>query len=547
MAPVGLKHWMLHNDQLANEYDETLKLSPGYDPVRAVDPALTFHAPLLTGPNSIPGAIRATFERNSEATYLAPRGRFGLIAQDDESRHEYTPQDEPIGVLMEPAKSNKCENWNANPDADLTNIGISAGPGLFSRELLPEILQLSGLSAICKSGYVFCLDTRGVAATDVIVEGTVQTLNPHVYSGYVHCVQGSGFIALSGVASTDFFVTEIFERVHGVATPDLTSRQWQIRADADSLVYFVLNQLEELSTPSSVIVTEGAATSRAVDQLSWPLWTSPYGPQYVRNGDFQSSEYWQATPPWVIADGKACIDGSQVAGSDLFQDIDFEPDQWYQFRVDHFDRQGGNFVPYINGTAGDLIYFDGSYQQFIKAGASGGLVLTSSIDHIGCVDNISVRKVDFILNQAEGMGAIIVRFQYGKADTEPNSFRSIAGLEPANTSWVSEIHAGNGNTYLELTDQTNFSNATLDDNNGPEPGIDYLIAWRWSDVIQIGFKKAGIWIWGNSPVYSGSFDEDGFLRAMFNPQLPKHGRDLRLWSKDRGSAWLEDFFEGVAE
>ena len=129
MAPVGLKHWILHNDQLASEYDETLQLTPGYDPVRDVDPALTLHASLLTGPDSIPGAIRAISERNSEATYRAPRGVFLLNAPDDQSRHEYSGQDEALGVLLEPADTNKCTNWNANPDAALQNVVPVIGVG----------------------------------------------------------------------------------------------------------------------------------------------------------------------------------------------------------------------------------------------------------------------------------------------------------------------------------------------------------------------------------------------------------------------------------
>ncbi len=273
MAPVGLKHWMLHNDQLANEYDETLKLSPGYDPVRAVDPALTFHAPLLTGPDSIAGAIRATFERNSEATYLAPRGAFLLTAGDDESRHEYTPQDEPLGVLMEPARTNKCENWNANPDAALTNIRDVTGTGTFERINQAAALRRAGLNAICADGNVIRItETDGASAYAVSIAGEVGNLNEHAAQIWARVIQGEGRLNLTGGGApfTEFTNTE-FELIELVKPPLTIEATLQVQAQPDSIVEFVLNELEESEVPSSIIVTKGAATSRAVDQLSWPL------------------------------------------------------------------------------------------------------------------------------------------------------------------------------------------------------------------------------------------------------------------------------------
>ncbi len=272
MAPVGLKHWMLHNGQLANEYDETLKLSPGYDPVRAVDPALTFHAPLLTGPDSIPGAIKATFERNSEATYLAPRGTFLLAAEDDESRHEYTPQDEALGVLMEPASTNKCENWNANPDAALSNMAVSGDPAaILSRVLDREALYQAGLSFRAESGYVFRLDNRaGSTIARVTVEGQTGNTNAHAVSVWW---RGSGLaqIGVTGAYAPSEALPDHYVQESAIVLPSAGTNIFAIQAAGGSDVFFVLNQLEESEVPSSVIVTEGAATSRAVDQLSWPL------------------------------------------------------------------------------------------------------------------------------------------------------------------------------------------------------------------------------------------------------------------------------------
>ncbi len=273
MAPVGLKHWMLHNGQLANEYDETLKLSPGYDPVRAVDPALTFHAPLLTGPDSIPGAIRAIFERNSEATYRAPRGVYLLNAPDDQLRHEYSSADRPLGALLEPAITNKCTNWNANPDAALEHVVPVIGIGTVERINQRAALKTAGLDAICTEGNVIRIEeTDGGGAYAVRVDGEVGNLNDHTLQIYARVIQGEGRLDLTGGGSpfTSFTNTEL-ELIRLTKTPTSTAAALQVRAQPGSIVEFVLNQLEQGEIPSSIIVTKGAATSRALDQLSWPL------------------------------------------------------------------------------------------------------------------------------------------------------------------------------------------------------------------------------------------------------------------------------------
>ncbi len=272
MAPVGLKHWMLHNDQLANEYDETLKLSPGYDPVRAVDPALTFHAPLLTGPDSIPGAIRATFERNSEATYQAPRGAFLLTAGDDESRHEYTPDDEPLGVLMEPASTNKCINYNA--DAQAFNMFLGGDPtATLSFVEDREALHAAGLNRVV--GKVYKLDNSlGSSFAHANPDGPVGNTNQHIVQAYWRGT-GQGEIRLSGAGAGAETVPSQYTLEWNALIPSAASNGLEVRAQPGSIIYFTLNQLEESEVPSSVIVTEGAPSSRAVDQLSWPLAGSP--------------------------------------------------------------------------------------------------------------------------------------------------------------------------------------------------------------------------------------------------------------------------------
>ncbi len=271
MAPVGLKHWMLHNGQLANEYDETLKLSPGFDPVRSVDPALTLYAPLTNGIDSIPNAVRGIFERNSHATYRAPRGAFLGTALDDISRHEYSANDEPLGLLMEPASTNKCENYNANPDPALTGLA-KGGDASATLTRVQDIvgLEAAGLRFICTSGYVVRLNnTAGSSNAWVSISGGAQNTNTHQGSVYWKGT-GNAFLAMV-TPNPSQALTANYQRFVQSLTPPGAGAILQIAAQPGADVYFILNQLEEEIVPSSVIVTRGGATSRAVDQLFWAL------------------------------------------------------------------------------------------------------------------------------------------------------------------------------------------------------------------------------------------------------------------------------------
>ncbi len=269
-----LNHWMLQDDRLAREFDGVLNLSPYYDPVRldGIRSEISFFASLTGDVNSPVGQIAGNFQRNSNATYRAALGFYLQSAGDDVSRHEYSQDGEALGLLMEPATTNVCQNYNADPDEALTGITAS-GPGSVSREYMANLLAQSGLDRLCKSGYVIKADGT-LGQTDVLVSGFAPNVNgTHGLKAYVYCPQGGGFIAISGGGGTaiPFSENEKFELVSGVNTLSGLGGTFFLRVEPGSIAYFVLNHLEEADVPSSVIINEGAATSRAVDQLSWPL------------------------------------------------------------------------------------------------------------------------------------------------------------------------------------------------------------------------------------------------------------------------------------
>ncbi len=564
MAPVGLKHWMLHNGQLAKEYDETLKLSPGYDPVRAVDPALTFHAPLLTGPDSIPGAIRATFDRNSEATYLAPRGAFLLTAGDDVSRHEYTRDDEPLGVLMEPASTNKCENYNANPDEALTNVNITGGPGILTREKADAPLAAVGLSKVCHSGFVFCLDTRGVAITDASVQGDAGNLNLHQYSAFIYCPQGSGLIAIEASgASTSFGQNTGFEKIQGEGIPSTTARRFMVRADADSLVYFILNKLEELSTPSSDIVTEGSAVSRAVDRLSYPMAGGPYSPQIVDDSQFNDSDAWTKTAQVTIANGLCTFD-TTIANEHVYDEDypEIRRGNWYRIRIEVPRMPAGRFQVRLYDEQSDYSSTDwvseaGVHEFLIQltgadgAGSFVGAVFIISDLAINDFDiaSIQIFEAQPILNQTEGMLSIIFRPSFDNAQypsVAPNNLH-IVRFDDNNSIPIYYNKESGGTDRFGSWD--NATIAEVDIPGGIDADVDYLVTLHWAPgARQLAFKRAGTWTRGTVFGFAGawpiqqSMQVISMLSSGNEAQLPAHARELYIWNVNRGQAWLEDFF-----
>ncbi len=555
MAPVGLKHWMLHNDQLANEYDETLKLSPGYDPVRAVDPALTFHAPLLTGPDSIPGAIRATVERNSQGTYRAPRGTFLLAAGDDESRHEYTRDDEPLGVLMEPASTNKCENYNANPDPALTGLA-KGGDASATLTRVQDIvgLEAAGLQNICTSGYVVRLNnTAGSSNAWVSISGGAQNTNTHQGSVYWKGT-GNAFLAMI-TPNPSQALTANYQRFVQSLTPPGAGAILQIAAQPGADVYFILNQLEEKIVPSSVIVTRGGATSRAVDQLSWPLAGAPYGQQLLADDAAQSGLLTSGTLPWFSTFDRNgwTIDHGILEGRDIGQldtarqDCDLQTGKFYQFDFEILETNGAQLSVYIGTYIENFTGVDpGIYSIVAKADAD--YVQFENTNWIGKVRALNVREAAPIINQAQGMSAIIVRLGFGFDDALQNSQHGILSLRNGVVSLIYLNRSATTSAFVAQTRSSggNLASASIPGNFQKDDLFVVAVRWNLADNLQVSCKRLGQWYVGGG-AFNTEWELENKLIAARLPSFPIHVQHIHFWMVDRGQDWLQEFFEGVAE
>ena len=383
---------------------------------------VTFYAPLVINTQDYASKVQQSFTRTSGATL----NRSGQLrrANDNASRHE------SVGLLVEPASTNKCTNYNANPDAALTNLFLNGANATMSRVLDKERLNAAGLGSVCTSGYVLKLDnTAGVALASIQVSGGAN-LNVHAVSAYARAEPGSEgqcSVRISGSASPAIAVTSTsFSKYTVAGTPDADTRVFEFAAQAGHVGYFILNQLEEQPIATSIIITEGAAGVRAVDALQWSL--------------------------------------------------------------------------------------------------------------------------DSILNQTEGMVALTWYPGFSDPDLQTGTVQSGRLLSFEGPTFLyHQKEATNENTF-KLRDGTNVRSVTVP--GGWVKDVPYVVVGRWAGTsMQVGYKAGVTWIWSAGGTYKGSFDQSGVLRlASFTGtlDLATHSKDAYLWTVDKGTAWLESFFSGVA-
>ena len=165
------------------------------------------------------------------------------------------------GLMDRMAGNNKCQNHNANP-ADLTNVTKTGdAAGVLSLVDDSAALAEAGLSAICASGMVYKLDNSGGSSeAQAIIEGFSGSTNTHTLSAFV---RGSGTIHLhSGYEeSAPISVSTAYMQQDWQTTYGTTVGKMWVRATAGSIVYFILNQMEELPYVTDPIVTTGASAN----------------------------------------------------------------------------------------------------------------------------------------------------------------------------------------------------------------------------------------------------------------------------------------------
>jgi hypothetical protein len=185
------------------------------------------------------------------------------------------------GLYAGGQRVNKCTNDNANP-VDLTNLtltnstGGAPEPGV-TLTVVDDAGELAaaGLSGVCTSGKVYKLDnsTSGGTSHRATFGGTPGNTNLHALSCYM---RGSGSAQLRFQGSTSSTgmgtqpLTSGYQRWVATGVPNATTFPMYVLALPGSVVYFILNQLEEGSFVSPPIVTAGSAATRLADSLTIP-------------------------------------------------------------------------------------------------------------------------------------------------------------------------------------------------------------------------------------------------------------------------------------
>lgn len=214
----------------------------------------------------------------------------------------------PVGVmsvLSEPQSTNKCTNYNANPNGSLTNMAKGGDAAATLTEVDDTAaLAAAGLSTVCSSGKVFKLDnSAGVAIAYVDAYGATGNTNDHALSAYMRG-SGSAYLRTIFTLTNDWgpaTLTSSYARIvsrqsSGLAGGSKNSVDaLRIVAHPGAVVYFILNQFEEGAYETTPIVVAGSQVTRAIEVVSGTpalnsaegtLWVDFSVPNVVQSGVF---------------------------------------------------------------------------------------------------------------------------------------------------------------------------------------------------------------------------------------------------------------------
>ena len=165
--------------------------------------------------------------------------------------------------------TNKCTNYNAAP-TDLTNVSKS-GDAAATLTVVDDTaaLRAAGFGALIDAGKmngkVYKLDNSlGSTAAFAAVSGVTGNTNTHtlsVWARYAGAL-GSAVRYETAVAVNSAITTTTYARAVVTGAPGSAADRLQMRVAPGSVVYFILNQLEEKPYATNPAIVAGASASR---------------------------------------------------------------------------------------------------------------------------------------------------------------------------------------------------------------------------------------------------------------------------------------------
>lgn len=231
---------------------------------------LIYHLPLQEDLQPVLGSVGASFSRAGSAWYPNDEGVYTLHGNN-------VPGFNSKGLFNEPNRVNRCTNFNANPDEELT--GVSVDSGQITRVKREADLKQAGLENICDSGYVFRYENTGAATATITISGEIgSTDRPAAISLWAK-VSGNGTVTyrLGDSFGAQYIVPgKPFQRYFsGHILGHASTDTFQISVPSGTSIEWVLNQLEDASFgtlcgPTTPIVTQGDVGQRYATLINLP-------------------------------------------------------------------------------------------------------------------------------------------------------------------------------------------------------------------------------------------------------------------------------------
>lgn len=226
-------------------------------------PQLPFR--LFNFSTSLPTDI--TFIRTSKATCRNADGKL-IEVGINEQRLDHTSDGIPLGLYIEHAATNKCENYNVNP-TDTSGLS-TLGTGNLSVVDDAEELAAAGLDQICTNGKVYRAEATGGAIFTVAIDGTTSNTNKHSMSINARGIGIGGSCGSIHLGSTVYDIADAGENFKQYKYENITpvdiNQKFTLNINGNSTIYFILNQLEENDKCTSIIPIEGASVTRPIDR-----------------------------------------------------------------------------------------------------------------------------------------------------------------------------------------------------------------------------------------------------------------------------------------